>query len=119
MPTVLQKKSKSSAAPSGKPAWDIAFLYPMQGYWTEEDYLALERGFGNSMIELAYGCVEILPMPSLKHHRIVKWLDRSLDDFVVPRKLGETAMAPLPVRLFRGQIREPDIYHVFRGTAHS
>lgn len=48
-------------------------------------------------------------MPSLKHQRIVKWLLRRVDDFVLPQKLGEAAMAPLPVRLFRGQIREPDI----------
>lgn len=34
---------------------------------------------------------------------------RRVDDFVVPRNLGEVQMAPLPVKLFSGQIREPDI----------
>jgi Uma2 family endonuclease len=93
----------------GNPAWDIALGFPLQGDWTEADYLALEANFGNRMIELADGCLEVLPMPSLKHQRIVKWMMRQLDDFVVRRKLGEVAMAPLPVRLFAGQIREPDI----------
>jgi Uma2 family endonuclease len=93
----------------GKPAWDIALAFPLQGDWTEADYLALEANFGNRMIELADGCLEVLPMPTLKHQRIVKWMLRQLDDFVVSRKLGEVAMAPLPVRLFAGQIREPDI----------
>ena len=63
------------------------------------------------MIELANGRVEILPMPSLKHQRIVKWLDRALDDFITPRELGETAIAPVPVRLLGGLIREPDIMY--------
>jgi Uma2 family endonuclease len=93
----------------GKPAWDVALGFPMQGDWTEADYLALEENFGNRMIELVDGCLEVLPMPSLKHQRIVKWMLRKLDDFVVPRNLGEVAMASLPVRLFAGHIREPDL----------
>jgi Uma2 family endonuclease len=105
------RRSKPVNNSLGKPAWDIALSYPMQGDWTEEDYLELESAFGNRMIELANGCLEVLPMPSLKHQRIVKWLLGKVDDFVVPRKLGETAMAPLPVRLFRGGIREPDIMY--------
>jgi Uma2 family endonuclease len=113
MATALEhlKQSKPVKNGVGKPAWDIALSYPMQGDWTEEDYLDLESTFGNRMIELANGCLEVLPMPSLKHQRIVKWLLGKVDEFVVPRKLGEAAMAPLPVRLFRGQIREPDIIY--------
>lgn len=104
-----KKKNQQRTEAMGEPAWDIAFLYPMQGEWTEEDYLALERNSGNRLMELANGCLEILPMPDLYHQRIVKWLCRALDDFITPKKLGETAMAPLPVRLFGGQMREPDI----------
>ena len=61
------------------------------------------------MIELSNGCIEVLPTPTLKHQRIVKWMLRRVDDFIETRGLGEAAMAPLPVRLFKGQIREPDI----------
>lgn len=106
MTAALQVNRKTKPA---QPAWDVALGYPMQGEWTEEDYLELEATFGNRMIELANGCLEVLPMPTLKHQRIVKWMLNRVDDFIVPRKLGEAAMAPLPVRLFKGQIREPDI----------
>ena len=92
-----------------QPAWDVALGYPMQGDWTEDDYLALEANFGNRMIELANGCLEVLPMPGLRHQRIARWMANQVDAFILPRKLGEVATAPLPVRLFKGQIREPDI----------
>src|SRR5207249_4396463 len=68
-----------------------------------------ERDSGNRMIELVDGSLELLPMPSLRHQRIVKWMLRRVDDFVIPQKLGEAQTAPLPVKLFSGQIREPDI----------
>jgi Uma2 family endonuclease len=110
MANVAQKKPKKHT-PSSEPSWDVALLFPLQGNWTEEEYLALERDSGNRMIELANGRVEVLPMPSLRHQRIVKWLLDKVDDFVAPQHLGEVAMAPSPVRLFRGQIREPDIIY--------
>jgi Uma2 family endonuclease len=108
MATTLDRNRKPTPQ---QPAWDLALGFPMQGDWTEDDYLELEAMFGNRMIELANGCLEVLPMPSLKHQRIVKWMVRKVDDFVVPQSLGETAMAPLPVRLFQGRIREPDIMY--------
>src|SRR5579864_240665 len=105
------KRSRPGVNGRGKSAWDVSFSHPMQGDWTEADHLALEENFGNCMVELVDGCLEVLPMPSLKHQRIVKWMVRKMDDFVMPRKLGEVAMAPLPVRLFAGRIREPDIMY--------
>ena len=111
MATVAGRTRKRKAAGSGKrePAWDIATFFPLQGDWTEEEYLAFERDAGNRLIELVDGCVEVLPVPSLRHQRIAKWMLRRVDDFIVPRNLGESQMAPLPVKLFSGQIREPDI----------
>ena len=104
-----RKKLKPPKKAAGEPAWEIAFFYPMQGDWTERDYLALERNNGNWMIELSNGCLEVLPMPGLLHQRIVNMLCRRLDDFILPRQLGETAVAPLPIRLFAGTFREPDV----------
>jgi Uma2 family endonuclease len=111
MATLLEHARKLNAAvsPTGEPAWEIALLFPMQGHWTEEDYLALESNSGNQMIELANGCVDVLPMPDIFHQRIAKFLCNRVDAFILPKKLGETALAPLPVRLFPGQLREPDI----------
>jgi Uma2 family endonuclease len=113
MATVLERKKKSrpTMASPGEPAWEIAFLYPMQGHWTEYDYLALEAISGNRMIELANGYLEVLPMPDMYHQRIVKMLCHRVDDFILPDRLGETAVAPLPVRLFAGKFREPDIMY--------
>lgn len=111
MGNTLQSKNKVNGSKNGKgvPTWDVAAFFPVQGDWTEEEYLELERNFGNRMVELVDGCLEVLPMPSLRHQRIVKWLSRKLDDYAMPQGLGETQTAPLPVRLFPGQIREPDI----------
>jgi Uma2 family endonuclease len=105
------KRARRKTPNNGRlqPAWDVALGFPMQGDWTEDDYLALEANFGNRMVELANGRLEVLPMPGLKHQRIARWMANQVDAFILPRKLGEVATAPLPVRLFRGQIREPDI----------
>jgi len=40
-----------------------------------------------------------LPMPSLLHQWIVRFLFRRLDDFVNVRGLGEILLAPLPIPL--------------------
>lgn len=111
MPATIDK-AKSRHTSNGvdrEPVWELARLWPLQGEWTEQDYLALEREIGNQMIELSDGYLEILPMPDLRHARIVKMLLRSLDDFVIPLNRGEVQTAPLPIRLGRGKFREPDI----------
>jgi Uma2 family endonuclease len=110
MDAVLKRETRKTGNNGRRqPAWDVALGFPLQGDWTEDDYLALEANFGNRMVELANGRLEVLPMPSLKHQRIARWMANQMDAFIMPRKLGEVATAPLPVRLFRGQIREPDI----------
>jgi Uma2 family endonuclease len=90
----------------GDPAWEIALLFPRQGQWTEAEYLALDT---NQMIELSDGCLEVLPMPTTLHQRIVCYLFEVLKAFVIAGKLGEVLLAPLPIRLWSGKFREPDI----------
>jgi Uma2 family endonuclease len=82
-------------------------LFPAQGEWTETQYLAL-NGM-NRMVELSNGCLEILPMPTPLHQRIVDYLFSLLKAFVAAGGLGEVFFAPLPVRLWEGKFREPDI----------
>lgn len=94
------------------PAWDIARLFPHQGHWTEEDYLALNT---SQLVELVDGCVEVLPMPTIFHQLIVKYLHRALDDFVTPLALGLALFAPLPVRLWPVHLREPDVLFLRSG----
>src|SRR4051794_9207382 len=98
-------------APSGNgsPTWEIAELFPYQGEWTESEYLALST---NRLIELYDGRLEVLPMPTLLHQAIVRFLLNLFQQFVQARKLGEVVAAPLPVRLGRGQFREPDVVYL-------
>jgi hypothetical protein len=81
----------------GEPAWEIARLFPVQGEWTVEDYLALST---NQLVEFSNGFVEVLPMPSPSHQRIVFFLQRMLWLFVTERRLGEVLSAPLPIELW-------------------
>ena len=55
----------------GEPTWDIAMLFPLQGQWTEEEYLALDT---NRLMELVDGCLDVLPMPTPYHQAIVRYL---------------------------------------------
>jgi Uma2 family endonuclease len=90
----------------GEPAWEVALLFPPQGEWTEEEYLALDT---NRMVELSDGRLEVLPMPTIFHQLLVKYLCAMLDQHVSERNLGTVLFAPLPVRLWAAKYREPDI----------
>ncbi len=90
----------------GEPPWDVALLYPLQGSWTERDYLDLGT---NHLVEFSDGCIEVLPMPTKRHQQIVRYFFLALHQFVSSRGLGEALFAPLPVRLWPGKFREPDV----------
>jgi Uma2 family endonuclease len=92
----------------GEPAWDIARLFPEQGEWSEEEYLALTNGT-NHLVEFSNGFVEVLPMPTLRHQLIVLFLYRLLFQFVMEQGKGIVVTSPLRVRLWEGKVREPDI----------
>jgi Uma2 family endonuclease len=96
----------------GEPAWDIARLYPVQGAWSEQDYLSIAL-HENWLIEYTDGCVEVLPMPTIEHQLIVKFLLMLLESFTGPRKLGVVLFAPLPVKTFAKKYREPDLIFNF------
>jgi len=95
-----------------EPAWEIALLFPRQGQWTEDEYLALDT---NRLVELSDGRIEVLPTPPPFHQRIVTYVLELLRAFVVAGKLGEVLPAPLPVRLWPGKLREPDLVFVRPG----
>ena len=56
-------------------------------------------------------------MPSPKHQKIVLFLYRILFRFVEAHSLGSLLVAPLSVRLWPGQFREPDL--IFMLAEHS
>ncbi|MCY3022333.1 MAG: Uma2 family endonuclease [Planctomycetota bacterium] len=98
---------------AGTPVWELARVFPGQGYWTEEEYLELDRT-GNMLVELTDGYVEVLPMPTWEHQKIVLWFAGALLAFIGPRKLGEAVCAPVPTRLRKNKWREPDIIFVLK-----
>ena len=100
----------------GQPAWALATLLPAQGAWSEDDYFRLET---EHFVELVDGCIEVLPMPTWLHQRIVRWLSRRLEDWTILHSHGEVLFAPLPLKLFVGTIREPDILIVQRRDQNS
>ena len=96
----------------GEPTWEVARLYPQQGEWTEEAYLAIRGQFGG-IVELSDGCLEFPAVPSTPIHQdIVRWFLYRLDAYVNKHRRGRVYFAPLGVRLWKGKFREPDIMFV-------
>jgi Uma2 family endonuclease len=102
------------AAALGEPAWPVALLFPPQGHWTEADYLALGT---NHLVEFSAGVVEVPEMPTDRHQAIVAFLFSRLLAFVSGGDVGTVRFAPLPVRLWPGKFREPDV--VFMQKQHA
>jgi Uma2 family endonuclease len=98
----------------GEPSWPVALLFPLQGQWTEADYLALQKRT-NRLVELSDGFIEVLPMPSPFHQRIVRFLFRLLETCAAATGSGEVLFAPLPIRLRPGKFRDPDIVYLRPG----
>jgi Uma2 family endonuclease len=101
-----------SAPTLGEPTWNIALLYPAQGYWDEGEYLDLALS-SNQLIEYSDGFVEVLPMPTIEHQLIVRFLLDVFRAFIEPRNLGMVLFAPLPVWTRDRQYREPDLIFQF------
>ena len=107
------------AYPTTKPknanelTWEIAQLFPAQGHWSEEEYLALDT---NHLIEFSHGQLEILPMPTQSHQLLVIAFFELLRNFVRTRHLGTVLFAPMRVQLWPGKYREPNI--LFMRTEH-
>ena len=107
-PTIVDLPANRQATKS-TPTWEIAHLFPLQGEWSVEEYLALES---NRLIEFADGKIEVLPMPTPKHQSLVFYLQLMLWNFVQQRKLGKVLAAPLSVELWANKFREPDVIYV-------
>lgn len=97
-----------------EPTWEIAYLFPAQGTWTEWDYMRLRP---NRHVEFTHGVLEVLPMPTQSHQRILAYLFQVLLAWIKARRLGEVLFAPLRVRLAEHVYREPDI--VFMRAEHA
>jgi Uma2 family endonuclease len=82
-------------------------LLPLQGLWTEEQYLRLTDQT-RYLIEFTDGVIEVLPMPTDGHQVILLYLYEKLRDFL--RGLGgKVLVAPIRLQVRTGKQREPDI----------
>jgi Uma2 family endonuclease len=114
MKDMASVRTSAQVRPATGPAWDIARLFPDQGDLSESDYLTLTK-HTRVLAEFSDGFIEVLPMPTTAHQRIVRYLISLLIAFAADGR-GEVLFAPLRVRLRPGKFREPDV--VFMLAAH-
>lgn len=82
-------------------------LRPLQGLWTEDQYLALTNQT-NHLIEFTDGDIEVLPTPT-SSHQIMLLLLYDLFRAVVQPTGGIVLVAPMRLQVRPGKHREPDI----------
>jgi hypothetical protein len=85
----------------------VLSLDPLQGHWTEEQYLLLSNQT-NRLLEYTDGYIEVLPMPTKRHQAISLFLLLGVLAFVRPRG-GAVYYAPLRLQVRPGKFREPDL----------
>jgi Uma2 family endonuclease len=94
----------------GDRTWEIAHLFPSQGDWSESEFLALPEPH---RFELSDGRLEILPMPTWFHALIGAYLLKRLWAYLEVNDVGLAVPAPLYVRLWPKEIRQPDVVFCF------
>ncbi len=95
------------------PVWRIATLFPDQGAWSEQEYLALET---NRRVEFDSGFMEVHDAPTDQRQAIISFLIVALN--ALAQQIGGIVRpAGLRVRLWERKYREPDV--VFLGNRSS
>jgi Uma2 family endonuclease len=82
-------------------------LTPLQGLWTEEQYLKL-TDYTNRLLEFTDGEIEVLPMPTDRHQVILALLYELFVAFIRPTG-GKVLFAPLRIQIRPGKYRESDL----------
>ena len=111
----MKKNTDHASLEEGEPAWEVARLFPAQGHWRVGDYLNLD---GNFLVEYSQGYIDVLPMPTSSHQRLLAYLYGLLLAFVVNRDMGEVLFAPLKVRIGQKEFREPDVLFALKEHAN-
>jgi len=83
---------------------DIVYDWFTERRWTEPEYLLFAND-QNALIELSDGKVVIHEMPTPQHQSIVLNIAAQLRESAD----GKTFIAPTPIRLWPGKLREPDV----------
>ncbi|HEV3445420.1 MAG TPA: Uma2 family endonuclease [Gemmataceae bacterium] len=96
-----------------RPTWEVAFLFPPQGNWTEQDFLNLDTVHeAYPLIELSHGRLEVLPMPTETHQLIMLFMVRLLEAFTASHAPGIVLCAGMRIRLKNGRFRAPDVLYM-------
>ncbi len=85
----------------------VLSLAPIQGLWTEEQYLAM-TDHSSRLLEFDNGYIEVLPMPIPEHQKILGLLYERFVAFIRPQG-GIALFSPLRVQIRPGKFREPDL----------
>lgn len=100
----------------GTPTWELAREFPLQGDWTEADFLSHEW---EQRAELVDGCLEFLPMTARKHQKPLKGMEDALTKWCAEHQPDWEVYPPImPIRLWPGRLRDPDV-RVLRPTDYS
>lgn len=103
LPPVI--KMTRTTAHESRPTWELIDLFPHQGKWSVEEYLALDT---SRMIEFTGGFLEFLPTPDEIHWEIQNYIFLAVQDVLKRRGKGVARYAPFRVRVEEGRFREPD-----------
>jgi Uma2 family endonuclease len=87
---------------------EVLYDWFQSQWWTEELYLALANS-ENAFVELSEGKVVIYEMPTPRHQSIVGNLYVALRAYGQAGERGKAFVSPMPVRLWRGKFREPNV----------
>ncbi len=109
---VKERPPRMKRERNGNLTTKIAWLFPRQGEWTEEDYFALPET--NRIVELSEGRLVIPDLPKYSHQYAVGEIFALMHSFVRTHKLGAVSLAPLKVRLWEGKFREPHVVFLKR-----
>jgi Uma2 family endonuclease len=111
--TATKKEPHPYFPDGGRPTWEVAYLFPAQGTWTEAGYFDLEPMYeGFPLIELSNGRLEVLPMPTQTHQLIVAFLFELLKAFAAAHAPGMVLFSGMRVRLGNRKIRDPDVLYM-------
>lgn len=109
--SVVNHTNMAISTPLGQREVDLAASLILDTHWTETAYLALTEL--NRVIELSEGKLVVYEMPTPAHQRIIRRLTRLFEAALAGSSSanvdGEVLFAPVPVRLWPGKYREPDV----------
>ncbi|HYG73525.1 MAG TPA: Uma2 family endonuclease [Planctomycetota bacterium] len=104
--TEAVKRARAWFDNKAEPVWEMTELYPPQGSWDVEDYLALDT---DRRIEFDNGRLEFLPVPTMTHEEILLFLFDALRAFVNAKKLGRVFFSGIRVYTLGTKYRVPDV----------